>query len=376
MSNILKSAALAKREGSSDKTYTIALIDEGGGFRVYAEWGRRGAAQQSGNKYEGADQSEAEKLFDKVLNEKLKGGYKPYDGLSFLSRMGGSAEAPKVLISPSAVREVIARVQPMKCGPVESIRSFLLNDQWAMEQKFDGKRRLLLRKGGVLTVTNSSGQQTNVLPELEEFVLRLPVDDFELDIEDEVVGGGAVALDLLGYKGQSIDRLGYDHRRSALEAFFKECRISDAQLRLACSTIGSSDKRKMVERLHEENAEGAILKDRLAVYYGGEAGREHWKKFKFVVTSTFIVEKVNAKRSVQLAVLNGLQRVAIGNCTIPPGVTVKANDLVEVSYLYARRGGCLIQPTNLRNRSDELSLDDESGRAAVQISHLKYKQGD
>jgi hypothetical protein len=139
--------------------------------------------------------------------------------------------------------------------------------------------------------------------------------------------------------------------------------------------VGSAAKRKLIADLRAETAEGGILKNRLATYLPQD--REYWKKCKFVVQGTFIVNKVNTKRSVELAVLDGLRRVVVGNCTVPPGISIPQKDsLVECWYLYARRGGSLIQPTNLRDRSDELSLATKEGQAAVQISQLKYKQGD
>jgi bifunctional non-homologous end joining protein LigD len=379
MSKILQSAALYCCEGSSDKTYAIALMEEAGGYRVYAEYGKRGAAQSPAEKYAGTDLADAEKIYTKTLNEKLKKGYRAYSGPTFVSDLpaGSDAEA-EVVIEPvvQGVRDVVARLQAMKCGPIseDELEPYLANDLFCLEQKYDGKRVELIKVGSNLTATNSSGQVTSILPELREAVLAVNA-DFELDIEADVVGGGAVMLDILGLDGTELDRRRGDERRAILETFAKGSKFDEATMRLARRAVGSAAKRKLIADLRAENAEGGILKNRLATYLPQD--REYWKKCKFVVQGTFIVNKVNTKRSVELAVLDGLRRVVVGNCTVPPGISIPQKDsLVECWYLYARRGGSLIQPTNLRDRSDELSLGTKEGQAAVQISQLKYKQGD
>jgi bifunctional non-homologous end joining protein LigD len=379
MSKILQSAALYCCEGSSDKTYAIALMEEAGGYRVYAEYGKRGAAQSPAEKYAGTDLADAEKIYTKTLNEKLKKGYRAYSGPTFVSDLpaGSDAEA-EVVIEPvvQGVRDVVARLQAMKCGPIseDELEPYLANDLFCLEQKYDGKRVELIKVGSNLTATNSSGQVTSILPELREAVLAVNA-DFELDIEADVVGGGAVMLDILGLDGTELDRRRGDERRAILETFAKGSKFDEATMRLARRAVGSAAKRKLIADLRAENAEGGILKNRLATYLPQD--REYWKKCKFVVQGTFIVNKVNTKRSVELAVLDGLRRVVVGNCTVPPGISIPQKDsLVECWYLYARRGGSLIQPTNLRDRSDELSLATKEGQAAVQISQLKYKQGD
>jgi predicted DNA-binding WGR domain protein len=73
-------AQLVYREGTSDKVYNLNLAtDETGNWFVAAEYGRRGGNLREETKCEAETYETAKKLYDKVLNEKLKKGYRHAD---------------------------------------------------------------------------------------------------------------------------------------------------------------------------------------------------------------------------------------------------------------------------------------------------------
>ena len=71
-----ESAELYYRKGSSDKVYDLSVFENDEGWCVEAVYGRRKGSLRVECKCEGADYATAKKLYDKVLNEKLKKGYK------------------------------------------------------------------------------------------------------------------------------------------------------------------------------------------------------------------------------------------------------------------------------------------------------------
>jgi predicted DNA-binding WGR domain protein len=66
---------LEYRRGTSDKAYHLSIFENADGWVVEAVFGRRGGNPQHQVKCEGEDYETAKKLYNKVLNEKLKKGY-------------------------------------------------------------------------------------------------------------------------------------------------------------------------------------------------------------------------------------------------------------------------------------------------------------
>jgi bifunctional non-homologous end joining protein LigD len=75
-----------------------------------------------------------------------------------------------------------------------------------------------------------------------------------------------------------------------------------------------------------------------------------------------------SKRSIALALLDeDGQEVPVGNVTVPPNQSIPATGgVVEVRYLYGRRGGSLYQPVLLGERSDIPAED-------CVLDQVKYK---
>lgn len=90
-------------------------------------------------------------------------------------------------------------------------------------------------------------------------------------------------------------------------------------------------------------------------------------KHNFVATVSAVVEKVNAKRSVAVSLLDGEVWTPMGNVTVPANQDIPAvGEVVEVRYQYAIPGGSLFQPTLLGVR------DDIETQECV-VGQLKYK---
>jgi len=114
-------------------------------------------------------------------------------------------------------------------------------------------------------------------------------------------------------------------------------------------------KVEFIQRLRAEEKEGVVFKRLSAPYVVGRpASGGDARKLKFHESASFIVGKINAKRSVSLLLFTGDRIGAAGNVTIPPNHDVPATgQVVECRYLYAfRESGAIYQPVYLGARDD------------------------
>jgi predicted DNA-binding WGR domain protein len=66
---------LSNREGTANKLYLLRLESDGDAWTVTAQWGRRGKALQCGTKASGVSYEAAQRVYDKLLREKMAKGY-------------------------------------------------------------------------------------------------------------------------------------------------------------------------------------------------------------------------------------------------------------------------------------------------------------
>jgi bifunctional non-homologous end joining protein LigD len=147
-------------------------------------------------------------------------------------------------------------------------------------------------------------------------------------------------------------------------------RHAPGAIRLVKTAKTTKEKRALLEQLRVDNAEGIVFKRHDAPYVAGRPSTGGPQlKFKFTTSATCKVVKRNEnKRSVALALWDGDEWVSVGNVTISANQTIpKAKALVEVKYLYAYKGGSLIQPVYLGER-------DDCGEESCTIEQLKYKR--
>ena len=72
-----ETAELYFREGTSDKVYNLSIAASAvGAWKVVAEYGRNGGKLKEETKGTGLDYDDAKDIYDRVLAEKLKKGYK------------------------------------------------------------------------------------------------------------------------------------------------------------------------------------------------------------------------------------------------------------------------------------------------------------
>lgn len=335
----------------SDKVYHVNIDPAGEGYVVHFAFGRRGSSLQTGTKTSKPVSYEAaQKIMRQLVHSKMAKGYTEVEsGTPYLH---------------STKEERISGVHCQLLNPIdeEELSSYIENDQYGAQEKLDGNRMMIRKIGDNVEGINRKGLIIAISQILHDYSLGFS-EDFILD--GEVIGDVFYPFDIFSKDGNDIQHLPYQERYTILESILKN---TDPIFRIVKLITSTKDKKLLLEELREKQKEGIVFKDLNAPYKAGRpASKGSQIKFKFYETATVSVEEVNLKRSVSMRLYNGNDWVSVGNVTIPVNFEMpKENDIIEVRYLYAYRGGSLYQPTFLGVRTD---MDEND----CDLKQLKYK---
>ena len=342
----MENITLYFREGSSDKVYQAQIEPKDGGYIVTFAYGRRGSTLTTGTKTSTAvDYGAAKATYDKLVKEKTAKGYTPAEnGTPYLH-----------------TDKVSTGIHCQLLNAIEDVDKFIKDPEWWMQEKWDGRRMLIQKADGKIIGINRLGLAV-ALPETLIKDCNNCGLDFTLD--GEAIGDTLVAFDLLFIDGEDIRGLRYMDRHLRLMnlmASFQRKNITFTE-----TSYSADEKRMNFAQLKADGREGVVFKHIDAPYTAGRpnsGGKQ--LKYKFCETASFIVGKVNAKRSVSLLLNND---VDAGNVTIPPNHDIPAvGTIVECRYLYAfKESGCIYQPVYLGVR-DDIPADE------CTVDQLKYK---
>jgi len=349
----MEQITLYYRQGSSDKVYQAGIAQQNGGFAVHFAYGRRGATLQTGTKtHAPVPYDQAKKIYDKLIQEKTSKGYTPgEDGTPY---------------QHTDKADQVSGILPQLLNPIEAdqVQRYIDDPAFCAQEKFDGRRVLVRKEGPVLEGINRKGLITGIPSPVAGEVRDIPGD---VVLDGESIGDVLFVFDLLLLHGADIRCQPYRDRLFALSQVIS---AEFGFLKLADTAFDLLDKVALLEKLTRENREGIVFKRISAAYVAGRpaSGGDNLKR-KFYETASFIVGKVNGKRSVSLKLLKGKAFVDAGNVTIPPNRQVPLPaTVIEVRYLYAfRESGIIYQPVYLGERTDI-----NPGNCLV--SQLKYKE--
>ena len=348
---MLEKITLYLKEGSSDKTYQAVIESSGNQFVVSFAYGRRNSTLQTGTKTNTpVDYNIAKSIYDRLIREKLSKGYSPgEDGTPYQQIDKQDSDTRPQLLNPVEVDQVPALLDNF--------------NHW-LQEKIDGVRCLIQKQGGEIHGINRRGLHISLPETVVSECTRYP-GDFLLD--GEMVGDTYHAFDLLQIGETDLRQKRFGERWLRLVQVlngFLHPSIQQVETALLPKT-----KHELFHRLRLEEREGVVFKEVNAVVVPGRpASGGTQLKYKFVQTASFLVGRINAKRSVGLLLFDGDKLVSVGNVTIPPNHEVpKPMQIIDLRYLYAfPGGGSIYQPVYLGVRSDltpkECSLDQ-----------LKYK---
>lgn len=337
-------------QGSSDKVYKAALEEKDGLYFVNFAYGRRGNTLKTGTKTQtGVELEKAQKIFDKLVNGKMAKGYEKSESESNANYV---YESDKIQTG----------IHCQLLNPIEenTLQEKLKDDKWVLQAKMDGKRLLIQKKGKEITFINRKGFSVGA-PDL--FLNWANSISFDFLIDGEAIGEEFYAFDLWQYDSNDLKALSYAERLPFLQKM-----DWNKNIHLVTTAFSSSEKENLYQQLKEKHAEGLVLKHLDAPITPGRPNSGgHQLKFKFYETASFVVHKINDKRSVGIQVFENGKPIDVGNVTIPPNKEIPAlHDIIEIRYLYAFKGGSVYQPTFLNGR-DDLNPEECS------LEQLKFK---
>ncbi|MCU0437273.1 MAG: WGR domain-containing protein [Raineya sp.] len=349
-----KSVFLYYQEGGSDKVYQVHLEVKEEGYIVHFAFGRRGTTLQTGSKTPTPVSLEkAEAIFEKLVKEKTTKGYK-------------TSESEQPTYQPVEKEKIDTGIYCQLLNPIEleDVEKYLNDDRFLAQEKHDGKRFLISKKGNELIAINRKGLSVGY-PSLFD-VLKESQTDFILD--GELIGEKFYVFDLLHLHQEDTRGLPLIVRLNKLSELLETIRTD-----FLVETVSYHDaesKRELYEKLHQQKKEGIVFKHKSALYTAGRPNSKgNQLKHKFYATASFIVVAINDKRSVALGLLDEQgKQIGAGNVTISINFDIpQVGDIIEVRYLYAfKESGSVYQPVYLGKRDD---IDKE----ACTVSQLKYK---
>jgi len=315
------------RQGSSDKVYQASLEPADGGHVVRFAYGRRGTTLQTGTKTPSPlAYDEAKRIYDQLIAEKTAKGYTPgEDGTPYQH----TAKAPQ---------STGVHCQLLNPAEEDHIDRLIADPSWWMQEKYDGRRLLIRKSSDALTGINRLGLTVALPQTLIKAAANCPID---LIIDGEAIGD------------EEIGGLRYGERYLRLMNLLAS--FQHPHLHLVPTAFLPKHKAELFAQLKKGGCEGVVFKQTDAPYIAGRpASGGTQLKYKFCETASFIVGKVNAKRSVSLLLFCGDRIVAAGNVSIPPNHDLPhTGQVVECRYLYAfRESGSIYQPVYLGPRDD------------------------
>ena len=340
LTNTIQSTSLYFREGPSDKEYHAAIEPKGDGFIVTFAFGRRGSTLNTGTKTpEPVPLAEATKAFDKLVASKVAKGY----------RATGESAVPYQQTGLEG-RDTGIRCQLLNAIGLGEVERLLRDDNYGMQQKFDGRRMMARKAGTDGTVgINRRGLVVAIPEAIRTAVLAIPS---EVLFDGEAVGECLHVFDVLEEGGINLRKLEYFYRH----AFLPTVVPADVPgLCLVEMFLGTAAKTAAFNHLRSIKAEGVVFKHLRAPYSPGRpASGGPQLKYKFVESASFVVTARNARRSVALGLYDGDTLVPAGNVTIPPNHAVPAvGEVIEARYLNAsRESGAIYQPVYVGKRCD------------------------
>jgi len=324
----------------SDKVYRIAIEPRDGGYVVNFAYGRSGSTLNTGTKtscplYFDA----AQMIYDRVVKEKLAKGYiLAADSQTYVT---GSRK--------------VTDIRPQLLNAVDDPGTLLKDNGFYLQRKHDGKRLLLHKQGFEITGINRRGIECGFPESIRAAAAALP-HNFLLD--GEAVGDTFHVFDLLEVRFTDLRPVPYKAR--LVELLNLLASTEQSAIQWVATISGHEAKTRSFDQLREDNAEGVVFKRIGSPYSPGRpnSGGDQLK-YKFVETASVIVNAINAKRSVQMAVWENGTLVSAGNVTIPANQLIpQVGDVVEVRFLYAMPGsGALFQPVYLGVRDDILAAE-------------------
>lgn len=339
------------QNGSSDKVYKASIEQVGdGGYLVNFAYGRTGSTLRAGTKTQApVDAEKAQKIYDKLIKAKMSKGYMPEDAQE------------SEYVSDFTERDTGFRPQLLNPCSKQDLLTTISDEQWCLQEKFDGERRSIHITVDEVVSINRKGLSVGGAKTVISSVSGVAPDTL---LDGEAVGDMFHVFDILEYAGKCLRQTPYVKRMAILDEIEFGSHVS-----VVSTAWVKTEKQALYNDSKAANAEGVVAKLVHSLYKANRpsSGGDHLK-FKFYKTASVVVASINDKRSINMIVKDNGDNVAVGACSIPANHKIpQVSDVVEIRYLYAYKGGSLYQPTYIGKRTD---ID----RDECVIEQLEYKR--
>lgn len=351
---VIQSINLEYREGSSDKVYNVELHEESNGYSVIGFNGARGKTLTTQVKTPTpVSKGSAQVIYDTLVQSKLKKGYTETNTSGSNNAIANVSGKVKTGLLPQLLNS-IDRIE---------LTRYINDDNYMAQEKYDGRRLMAKVWAGEAFGSNKLGFEIGLPVTVQSELERLDVDNITLD--GESIGDYYYVWDVLSLNGQDCTKADASQRKQWLDQEIQ----STKYIRSIYTAQSTDEKLALYNKIIEDGGEGIVFKRKDSMYVPGRpVSYGDQVKFKFVETASCIVNKLNDKRSVEIALYEGNDLTLVGNVSIPPNKEMPAkSEVIEVQYLYAFKGGSLFQPVYIGKRDDILPSECDTNQ-------LKYKQ--
>jgi bifunctional non-homologous end joining protein LigD len=351
---IIEQISLYYKDGGSDKVYQAQIEESNGAYIVNFQYGKRNSTLSTGCKTANpVELPDAKKIYDKLIKEKKAKGY-------------AEGESGAVFQSQSfedRVTGIYPQLPNTLKGDEEVLVGYFDNDEWVLQEKFDGRRLITQKIGNKVTAINKKGLSI-LMPQSIEDKLNTMKEDAVFD--GEIIGENYYIYDIMEFDGKNLREEPVSKRLEKLYSL----PIADI---VAKTSYTPEQKKATFIKLKETKKEGIVLKKRNSQYIPGKpASGGNQLKFRFFETSTFHVTKHSKKaRSIEVSVYdeNGKQYI-LGKVSVPVNWEMpEIGSFVEVKYAHCFVDGALYHSVYLGPRDDQ----DISN---CTLSQIKFKPVD
>jgi bifunctional non-homologous end joining protein LigD len=357
----IKSVNFFYKNDGSDKVYQLQIDKSGAGYAVNFQYGARGSTLKSGSKTpKPVSFEEAERIFQNQIDTRLAKGYTespngtPYQDTEQMGELSG--------------------LMPQLLNPIDLDKTMELikDDSWLMQEKIDGIHMMARITEDKVVTSNRKGKI--ISPPISIYdSLKFMKNFATLDLDGEAVGDRYFLYDILMMDSTDLKGEPSEERFIRLVDLISKTKsqtVLDCIHLVRCAGLMNT-KLALFRDIKANNGEGVVFKKKGSLYVPGRPNSMgNMLKFKFKGSATCLVIGTSLnKRSVELAVYDYEKTeilTPVGKVTIPPNYSIpNIEDIVEVEYLYAYKGGSLFQPVFKGQRTDK-SVPD-------QYSTLKFK---
>jgi ATP-dependent DNA ligase len=266
--------------------------------------------------------------------------------------------------TPFVKEETCQLLTPIEDGEMAAAR--LLDENYAAQQKFDGKRIILTIDRSAVTAHNRKGLACEVSrPILEQARLLQPLAPLTLDGEWLRQTNSLHVFDLLEIDGVNLRQFAFKTRQTQLAATLTAAQLPNI---LSVRTEYQNEKKvALLQAISDHNLEGIVLKAADSSYRVGRQPDQF--KYKFTAVSSFLITGLNQKQSVSLGAYD--DRGNLVNCGDVKirnrSFRVKEGMIIDVRYMHVFSSSHLVYQPRM------VAIRDDLHPEACTLSQLRYK---